>query len=206
MAWTYEQKFNSLTDGDLNGQDSWSGGTAVDVQTAVTYEGAKAIKEINGNTNMFRDVTAVTSGTLYIAGRMEAGFADGANFDMLSASGATLQTRLSLDGAGNITASHGGGASIIVTGYSVDTWYLFEIVFTGSTFSIRYNTTGLPSGWSASFGPYNYIAGAADLDRIRLNLGGSQTSYWDTITPTNPIVAATTTTYPAGRLLMGVGM
>ena len=44
--WTYEQKFDGLNDGDLNGQDSWSGATEFDVTTdaAALYEGTKGLK------------------------------------------------------------------------------------------------------------------------------------------------------------------
>lgn len=189
-AWTYEQLFNTLSNGDLNGQDSWSGGTAVDVQSTVVYEGAKAIIEVNGNTNMTRSITAVTSGTMYIAGRMEAGFGDGANFDMRSNGNTNSQIRIAFRDTGNISAFSSSGENIIVTGFLTGTWYLFEITFNGSSYTVRYNTSGTSAGWSSSFGPYNYQTGAADIDTIRFNLGGSQTSYWDTITPTNPIASA----------------
>jgi len=42
--WTYEQKFNGLNDGDLNGQDDWSAESDTDVvQTGTPYEGAKHV-------------------------------------------------------------------------------------------------------------------------------------------------------------------
>jgi hypothetical protein len=43
MAWTYEQKFDGLTTGDLNGQDSWSGSTNYDVSTTNPAEGTKCV-------------------------------------------------------------------------------------------------------------------------------------------------------------------
>jgi hypothetical protein len=45
------EDFNALSDGDLNGQNGWSGNTAFDVQTTTKYEGAKALSAgaINGN-------------------------------------------------------------------------------------------------------------------------------------------------------------
>ena len=36
--------FDSYSDGDLNGQGSWSGSTAFDVQTTIKHSGTKAIK------------------------------------------------------------------------------------------------------------------------------------------------------------------
>lgn len=41
------EDFNSLSVGDLNGQNSWSGSASFDVQNSVVYEGSKAI-EISG--------------------------------------------------------------------------------------------------------------------------------------------------------------
>ena len=35
MAWIYEEKFNTLNDGDLNGQDFWTALNTFDVQTSV---------------------------------------------------------------------------------------------------------------------------------------------------------------------------
>ncbi|KKU20693.1 MAG: hypothetical protein UX33_C0041G0011, partial [Candidatus Azambacteria bacterium GW2011_GWC1_46_13] len=43
-AWTYEQTFNTLNNGDLNGQDSWSGAVEYDIQSSISHEGTKAVK------------------------------------------------------------------------------------------------------------------------------------------------------------------
>jgi hypothetical protein len=42
-AWTYEEDFNALTNGDLHGQAGCLGSTDYDVQTGTAYEGAKAV-------------------------------------------------------------------------------------------------------------------------------------------------------------------
>ena len=63
----YFQDFNSLTDGDLNGQDSWSGSANFDVQTSVKYEGAKAVEVATGGIaiNISRAIS-VTSYNMFI--------------------------------------------------------------------------------------------------------------------------------------------
>ena len=70
--WTYEQKFNELNDGDLHGQDSWSGAVEFDVTTdaAARYEGAKGIKiyQPAGVRSITRTLPAsIDSGTFYIS-------------------------------------------------------------------------------------------------------------------------------------------
>lgn len=70
MAWTYEQKFNDLNTGDLNGQDSWndtpSSGTSVSVVESNTYEGAKCAFA-TALVKSYRQISAVTSGVFYVS-------------------------------------------------------------------------------------------------------------------------------------------
>src|SRR3990167_10712671 len=69
MAWTYEQKFNDLNNGDLNGQDSWSAHLAFDVETSVKYEGAKALSFLLASENEYanRNIDAISQGIVYVA-------------------------------------------------------------------------------------------------------------------------------------------
>ena len=71
MAWGYTQNFDALTDGDLNGQDSWSGNTNYDVQTSVTFQGAKAVSSAHNGQVVSRTVTGVTDGLFHYAQRSD---------------------------------------------------------------------------------------------------------------------------------------
>lgn len=66
----YEQKFNDLTVGDLNGQDGWSGGTEVDVTTnaSAIYEGTKGVQvyQPSGAQTITRSIINRDCGFLFI--------------------------------------------------------------------------------------------------------------------------------------------
>lgn len=187
MAWTYEQLFNTLNDGDLNGQDSWTGGANYDVQTTTKYEGAKGIEGVNTNQNIARTITGVTSGTLYVAMRMSAhgaGSGDAA-FDLLT-SGTDIAVRTQFRGdSDNVVTTDGASTQTLIAGFNSAIFYLFEITLNGDdTYNIRYHDG---TSWSSPLTNLDYGDGAGDIDTVRLNSGGDQTMYWDTITPTNPI-------------------
>jgi hypothetical protein len=73
VPWDYEQLFNSLSDGNLNGQDSWSndGGSTLSVTSSSdTYEGSKCLESAvldSEEEYVFysRSVSDFTSGTFY---------------------------------------------------------------------------------------------------------------------------------------------
>lgn len=64
------EDFNALSDGDLNGQHSWSGSTAWDVQTGVKYEGAKAVQVANVSNGLMDQSITVTSFNAFIEMQM----------------------------------------------------------------------------------------------------------------------------------------
>jgi hypothetical protein len=67
------EDFNALNNGDLNGQNGWSGHTAWDVATATKYEGAKAAQSAAGGTtvNVSKSISSGGSGwRLFVQARM----------------------------------------------------------------------------------------------------------------------------------------
>jgi hypothetical protein len=54
------ENFNTLTDGDLNGQHGWTASTSVDVQTSVVKEGAKALQITTQNHDAYHNITVVS--------------------------------------------------------------------------------------------------------------------------------------------------
>ena len=55
------EDFNALNDGNLNGQNGWSGHVNWDVATTTKYEGAKAAQSASGGTTVYID-KAISSG------------------------------------------------------------------------------------------------------------------------------------------------
>lgn len=182
MAWTYEQKFNSLSTGNLNGQDSWSGDTDFQVENSVTYEGANAVRCTNGNGYIARAVTGVSAGVFYIAMRRPDTAGD-AEYNVRTTANTADWGRVIMESS-NIEVVHSAGSSNLLVGYTVNVWYLFRFsILSTSTFTIEYSTGGAFSG---SLGTLTSIT-TGNVDTIRLGCGGTGDAYWDTITPTNPL-------------------
>ena len=68
----FYEDFNLLTDGDLNGQNGWSGSALFDVETSVKYEGAKAVQVTNGTTAQVVRSISITSYNMWIQVQMRA--------------------------------------------------------------------------------------------------------------------------------------
>lgn len=185
MAWVYEALFDttsspSYSAGDLNGQNSWSAPTNFDVQSTTTYQGNGAVADISsagGSATVA--ITAQSSGTVYYAMRRSSTTGDAS---MYFKNSSTLQFNVNFEIA-KIRTNNGASVAVILDPYVANTWYVIEVIFDASNnHTIRYNTG---SGWSASFGPYT-STNTADIDTVELNSGGSNSQYWDMITPTNP--------------------
>lgn len=189
MAWVFEDKFNSDTKstGDLNGQDGWSGTTSTDVVTTQFYEGDQAVYCV-AETGILNTYTAVSEGVVYVALRPD-NTSGGFNFD-LRVSG-SIKIRLSYLGTSNVTITNGGSTTTVVTGYSANAWLLYEITINADdTHDIRYHNG---TSWSTAItGLANNTGITGDVDQVRLNSGTPGTMYVDYISPTNPIVEAST--------------
>ena len=198
MAWTYEQKFNSLTTGDLNGQDSWSGDTEFDVQESVTYEGAKAIQVTDpggqANGNIVRTISGVSSGVVYFAMRVsgQPGTYSGWSVyfqDVTNSKSVGIEWLRSAIGiAFNVT---GTGRTYIIPSAPTGTWIVFAIEFDASENQARVKWKNGDddwtdwSSWKAVSTPFSQI------DKISLVYdfySGGGPYQFDTITPTDPTV------------------
>lgn len=188
MAWVFEDKFNSDTKstGDLNGQDGWSGTTSTDVVTTQFYEGDQAVYCV-AETSMLNTYTAVNSGVVYVALRPD-NTSGGFNFD-LRVSG-SIKIRMSYFGS-NVTITNGGSTTTVITGYSANAWLVYEITLNADdTHEVRYHNG---TSWSTAItGLANNTGITGDVDQVRLNSGTPGTMYVDYISPTNPIVEAST--------------
>lgn len=180
MAWVYEQKFDTLNNGNLNGQDSWSGSTDFQVTTSNPYKGAKAVI-INGNAGgatIIRNVTATSTGVIYFA--IRSGVTNkNVTIQVRSGAGDSVAT-IFLDNGGDIRVNQ----NIIILGsYSVNTWYPIALeydvpnnrargkVYTGGAW-------GAFSNWVATDTPN------VDVEQIWLSVSVSTTNgMFDEISP-----------------------
>ncbi len=216
MAWTYEQLFNTLNDGDLDGQDSWAAtGISTDflvsTDASARYEGAKGLSLPSTSLGNYRRASGdTTTGTVYYAMKYTAAAAtgDGAFLALKNSTTYGAITKFAQIGGVNKLQYYSGGAADYIDAVSpaiIDTWYVIQLA---------YDTT------TGGFGSYQIGVNGGSLSSAVTNLGNCATGYtvielgndgttgWvcqmDTITPTNPY------TPPAGGLttrksLLGVG-
>lgn len=194
MAWTYEQNFNTLNDGDLNGQDSWSGDTAFDVVTTGTpSEGAKhvsSILESDSEVTIARAVTAVTAGIVYVSIKVNrtAGTRRG-NIYLKEGAATLVRCFFVYDGTNNwIKVYDNLTLTTVQDPISNDTYYRVGIEWdnVGQPGKFRANVNGGAFGSWLNW--FNGGAMSAGIDSIVLsdlgnNGSGTGTLYFDTISP-----------------------
>jgi hypothetical protein len=190
--WTYEQKFNTLTSGDLNGQDLWIGSADFDVQESITYEGDKAVACGSGSglRAITRAINPVSSGNVYIAMRLGSiGSGGAAGFSLEDVAGNDKIYVRFRDDSGHIQAlSESGTYKTIYPNYSLNTWYVINIEFDNSSYPnqvrMRVYNGSVWSSWTDWFIVFNHSYG--NIQNIRMVVGSNTSFYLDTITPNTP--------------------
>lgn len=186
MAWTYEQKFNDLNNGDLNGQDNWGGAGDWDVNVGYTpFEGTKCIKCTTASNEYIYDTGDLGDGNFYFAMKADdcsavVSYEMGVRTDNASNYfGVVLQ-----DDAFDFFSNGGSGDQELVASPDDDTWYIFNLEWNagGTVLRCRWKKAGGTwSGWTNA----TWTAGQTIIQRIRL-FSSSTGVYLDTITPTDP--------------------
>jgi len=126
-SWTYEQTFEALSTGDLNGQDGWSGSTDFDVVFDVdSFEGTQMVSVQSSGATITRTID-VSSGTFYVSLKRSAvsGLAD--IYLRISDSSKVI---VRLDSSGNIAqydSLNDHWTNLVA--YSTGTWYRIGIRF-----------------------------------------------------------------------------
>lgn len=190
MAWPYTQTFNGLTDGDLNGQDSWASDVDFDIQGVVTFEGAKAVEHTdNTESDIKRTVTGSASGNVSVEMRRE-GTGPNAAYSIFQGA-----TRLTFFYLGRNSGADQGGISNVATTIDIltvsnSTFYTCEIEYDVSTDQYRGRIDG--GTWTSWIGFYNG-ATATEVDAIQLikQNGGTTAVYFDDIKDATPAAAET---------------
>lgn len=199
MAWSAEDKFNSYTDGDLNGNSggvSWNGNWVSDanhdVQGTTVAEGAKAVsfvtKAVSGTST--RAITGISAGIVYVSVR--AAQTNQPFFVILRSAGAG-KMYIVFQTDGNIKI-YNGTTSVYDTiqAYSANTWYRIGIEFDDAAQPDLYRANidgGAFGAWKGTNGTYATID-EFHIDAIDMTAG---TFYVDAISPTYSLAAATAT-------------
>ena len=183
------ENFDGLTNGDLNGQNGWSGSTYYDVQSTVYKAGSKAAffdapdnstyysieKTITGqDETVFTFYARVESQNYYTSIELK--------------EGDTRIFRVQFDGGSKDLDFLSGGASIELNGnYSVSTWYKCDIEIRSSD---GYGRARLDDGtWTDWRAPYTTYT---SINKIYMHSKGDD-FYIDEISDTSDITLAVAT-------------
>jgi len=170
--------FNGLTNGDLNGQNSWSGSTLFDVQATTTYEGAKAV-EMNGvaaaTYTISRSITATGDGRAIIYMRKNG--SHGKQHVEFLESG-TIKQGVYLGSSGYIFWYVPGTGWYDFGNYSMNVWVkvIMEWRTTDDMWRVSINDGAFQS-WTGGTGTFTSI------DSIQLKSYNTDNGalYWDTV-------------------------
>lgn len=190
VSWTYTQDFEGLSNGDLNGQDSWTGSTDYDVQSTVACGNSKAVSiSIIGSQSIVRTLPAeVQDGDFYIQVR-RTGTSDGDAFVLLKED-STNRVFIRFGEDGDISGYNGTDYVDLLAGYSANTCYTLNVQFNDSTQPDQWRARvhngsawGSFSSWLGVNGTYGSIHSIAfDTDSGT----DTQTAYFDTIATSDP--------------------
>jgi hypothetical protein len=163
MAWTYEQDFESLSDGDLNGQDSWSGNTGYDVQSSVAYAGSKGVSiTIADSQAISRALPAnITDGDVYFAIRRTTNSGGGAFYVILQDSAPASRIFIRMHSDGNIGAFNNGVGYVTIAAYSANTWYPVNVQFNDGTQPDQFRVRVYSGGSWGSFSSWLTVNGGS---------------------------------------------
>lgn len=189
MATIFSDNFNSYTNGDLNGQGSWSGSVAFDVQGTTTYEGAKAVQG-DSNANIDKVGTGVTPGSISVYIRSNK---TTVQLGLHLKEGANLKIFFDLMANGNIQYRNPDSTwTTVLASYAADTWYNLQIEWrnSGVDSEVRYRVDS--GSWTAWVAPF--VDWTTNLDTVRLetwDVVAGFIGYYDNISEIVNLVSVT---------------
>lgn len=175
-TFNFFEDFNSLTNGNLNGQNSWSGSTSFQVEDTTKYEGGKAVQVSNVTAGQIDHTLSQTYQTfieLYLRG---SDTSKSYPIEFYLMEGSTQITGAGIH-QGTIQHLYSSGWGNIGSA-SNDQWYKIRIEFYGSNY-YRIYINGSYIGAATSF---NAIS--STIDKIRLEqytASGAGVFYCDSI-------------------------
>jgi hypothetical protein len=201
-AWLYEQTFDTLNLGDLDGQDSWSGlsGVSPQVQNTAVIQGTQAVKftPATGNySRVSRTITSDSSGSYYIWMRHNGWY--GNTYHTISSADGNKYFYVNLDG----DEFSLNGATSITHVYNQDFWILFNIEYSAAgqiRWRWRYEDAEVwnESDWETWINVYGGAFTPAKIYMTSYNPTGITYGYFDYISSVNPFPSSTSIsiTYP----------
>jgi hypothetical protein len=185
MSIIYSQNFDSLSNGDLNGQDSWSGSGIFDVESSVVYAGARAVGYPNNGNGLnivraFTPQTDLTKVSIYVRGSAASNI--NATIQFFDSSSGFLFAMYMREN--NYFQIYNGTFYSIST-WSPDTWYFIEFEVDVPNNQARMRVDG--GSWSSW---YAFATSDTDFGMIALASPGlfGGISYVDELTIYNDIV------------------
>ena len=188
--WTYEEKFNNFTNGEINGQGGWSylnGSGAVIQTTNSPYPDPTSVKHVYLPTCTIRKTlgSAVVSGTFYFS--MKVATPGYCFFKLRPGDENAILLGFDSTYSSYIRVVDGHGFLSLVP-YSVDTYYRFGIKFecgAGGWEGLAADTYKMNINGGSWYGPYSFYDAATSLDTIDFySEGGVYGNGWaDYISP-----------------------
>ena len=179
--------FDSYSDGDLNGQGSWSGSTDFDVQGTTVQAGTKAggIAKPSASRDIYKTFTAQSAGkqVLYVYNTATNGY-----FSMqLMESGGTYTSVFAFNTGGYFQILDNTATWNNIQTYAADTWYKVQLEWkdeTGHTYCRVIIDDGTPSSWYQS-----YLDQTTGSNKFNFNKGndGTANSYFDSFSDPNVV-------------------
>lgn len=188
--WSYIQTFESLSNGDLNGQDSWSGGTMFDVIDTDAAYGSKSVS-VTSQGNIYRDVTRADADptTVFFSMKYSDTSSTSENFGLrfFGTTGGSSQGigTLYFSGAtaGKIHWREIGGTWHAIQNFTANVWYDIKLRFDFTNDDVYVTVDG-----GSEQGPFTMgVTTINDIESIRIyKNGNSHTGYIDNITDVDP--------------------
>jgi len=180
MAWTYKQKFDDLNNGDLDGQDNWSGSTDIDVSETSPCQGTKSVRTNTEGAYIERSIDAVANGILYVTMKSDAPSDSSVEFYLKDGGNDIACVTLHTDQTISFYITS-GWQRYVIQDYTPGDCYRIGIEFNATTDKYRVNVNGGEwTDWKDT------IASFDTINTIRLMLYeayGPSWGYWDFISP-----------------------
>lgn len=178
----FEDNFNSYIDGDLNGQDGWSGSATFDIQGTIYFDdgGTKAVENLDTSGNFVMDKTgdAQTDGDNVCCMRSSSISSYGGDFEFIIMTETTPVGAVGFMDNGEIKMRVGGDWPTIGS-YLANTWYCIQMEWRSSDhyYRAKIGSTGTWTDWVAG-----YTTSWTALNVIRLRKNNAPVdAYWDYI-------------------------
>ena len=190
--------FNSYSDGDLNGQGSWSGSTLFDVEGTTVQEGTKAVSNVSATGGeIAKGFTIQANGVqrFYIR-QVDGTLADNSGTFQLK-EGATVIVQLfrwSTSNGSDLRYQTGASTYTNFGTLTSGNWFYVDIEWRSSDKYIRYSFNGGAfTSWVAPVN--NFTSGIDTVVLQRYNAGTGETNF-DNFTDQTPATANTSNFFP----------